>query len=141
MRRTSISGIIVERSSDRRTKTRRDVFLEVEIYDVGEPAHARALYRDPKVAQTRHRVLKDVGAEARVDESRVLDYGVEFRKGRFFVRVAVFEKGEVALNAAVVFSGISSTKLLQEIRYFLRGTRREVWGVGIIPDRAGHRRR
>ena len=86
-------------------------FLEVEIYDMGEPAHARALYRDPKGAQTPHPVLKDVSAEARVDESRVFDYGVEFRKGRFFVRVVAFEKGEDALNAAVLFAKYVSNKI------------------------------
>jgi hypothetical protein len=85
--------------------------LEVEIYDVGEPAHARALYRDPKGAQTSNRFLKDLDTEARVDESRVLDYGVEFRKGRFFVRVVVFEKGEDALNAAVLFAAHISRKI------------------------------
>jgi hypothetical protein len=82
----------------------RGWLLEVEIYDVGEPAHARALFRDPKRAQTPNRFLKDLDTEARVDESRVLDYGVEFRKGRFFVRVMVFEQGEDALNAAVLFA-------------------------------------
>ncbi len=85
--------------------------LEVEIYDVGEPAHARALYRDPKVARTSNRSLKNVDTEARVDESRVLDYGVEFRKGRFFVRVVVFEKGEDALNAAVLFAAHISRRI------------------------------
>ena len=86
-------------------------FLEVEIYDLGEQAHARALYRDPKIAQTPNHILKDVDTEARVDESRVLDYGVEFRKGRFFVRVVVFEKGEDALNAAVLFAKVVSNKI------------------------------
>ena len=85
--------------------------LEVEIYDVGEPAHARALYRDPKIAQTRHRVLKDMDTEARVDESRVFDYGVEFRQGRFFVRVVVFERGEDALNAAVLIAAYISKRI------------------------------
>ena len=86
-------------------------FLEVEIYDVGKPAHARALYRDPKGAQTPNHILKDVDTEACVDESRVLDYGVEFRKGRFFVRVMVFEKGEDALNAAVLFAAYISRRI------------------------------
>ena len=85
--------------------------LEVEIYDVGEPAHARALYRDPKGAQTPNRFLKDVDTEARVDEGRVFDHGVEFRKGRFFVRVVVFEKGEDALTAAVLFAAYVSNNI------------------------------
>jgi len=80
------------------------VELEVAVYDQGSPEDARALYEDPRVVPSPSRALEDIGDVARVDEGGLFHYGVEFVKGRFFVRVTVQDKTEDGLNTALLFA-------------------------------------
>lgn len=70
--------------------------LKVEIYEHGSPLMAYGIYaqmRSPGLA------LHDIGNEAFSDE-----YSVNFWKDRFYVRVAVFEKGEESDAALKLFA-------------------------------------
>jgi hypothetical protein len=70
--------------------------LKVEIYEHGSPLMAYGIYaqmRSPGLA------LHDIGNEAFSDE-----YSINFWKGRFYVRVAVFETGEDSDAALALFA-------------------------------------
>lgn len=78
--------------------------VEISIYDQGDPLSARELYNDPLMVPTPHRVLPDLGGEARLNESGLFDYTIEFYQGRFFVRVTVSDTSDDALNTALLFA-------------------------------------
>ena len=78
--------------------------VEVVIYDQGTPEQARALYQDPLMEPSTSRVLDGPGEEARIDESGLFVYGVEFMQDRFFVRVTIQDKSDDALNTAMLFA-------------------------------------
>lgn len=78
--------------------------VEISIYDQGDPLSARELYNDPLMVPTPHRALPDLGDEARVDESGLFDYSIEFWQGRFFVRVTVSDTSADALHTALLFA-------------------------------------
>ncbi len=80
-----------------------DKGLKVEIYDQGTPLMAYGIYsqfRSPGVK------LYDIGAEAFGDE-----YSVAFRKDRYYVRVAVFEKTPELHAQAEQFARIIAGKI------------------------------
>ncbi len=77
--------------------------LKVEIYEHGSPLMAFGIYsqfRSPGVK------LYDIGAEAFGDE-----YSIIFRKDRYYVRVAVFEKNPDLLAEAQRFAGLIAGKI------------------------------
>ena len=70
--------------------------LKVEIYELGSPLMAYGIYaqmRSPGLS------LHEIGNEAFSDE-----YSINFWKDRFYVRVAVFEKGEESDAALKLFA-------------------------------------
>ena len=80
-----------------------DKGLKVEIYEHGSPLMAYGIYsqfRSPGVK------LYDIGAEAFGDE-----YSITFRKDRYYVRVAVFEKTPELLAEAQRFAGLIAGKV------------------------------
>ncbi len=85
-------------------KNPSDLLLKIDIYDQGSEDNARDLYHDSLMEPSPSRSLSGVGVEARVDESALFTYSVEFWKGRFFVRITVYEKSNDALTAATVFA-------------------------------------
>jgi len=77
--------------------------LKVEIYEHGSPLMAFGIYsqfRSPGVK------LYDIGAEAFGDE-----YSITFRKDRYYVRVAIFEKNPDLLAEAQRFAGLIAGKV------------------------------
>jgi len=81
-----------------------DLLLRVDIYDQGNEDNARELYHDSSMEPSPSRALSGVGTEARVDESALFAYVVELWKGRFFVRITVYDKSDDALATAVIFA-------------------------------------
>lgn len=80
-----------------------DKGLKVEIYEHGSPLMAFGIYsqfRSPGVK------LYDIGAEAFGDE-----YSITFRKDRYYVRVAVFEKNPDLLAEAQRFAGLIAGRI------------------------------
>ena len=83
-----------------------DKGLKVEIYEHGSPLMAFGIYsqfRSPGVK------LYDIGAEAFGDE-----YSIAFRKDRYYVRVAIFEKSPELLAEAQNFARLIAGKIASE---------------------------
>jgi hypothetical protein len=85
-------------------KNSKSIELEVSIFDQENAQNARQLYQDPLVVPKPGRIFENLGDEARVDERGLFHYGVEFIKGRYFVRVVIQDKSEKGLNTAILFS-------------------------------------
>ena len=78
--------------------------VEVEIYDQGSAENARTLYEDPKMVPSPSRAVEDLGTRARVDESGLFHYRVEFIQDRFFVGITIQDKTDDGLNTAMLFA-------------------------------------
>jgi len=78
--------------------------LEVYIFDQGSVQNTLDLFENPFNKPAHGRDLKDVGETARLDESPLFSYGVEFIQKGFFVRVVVQDKSDEGLKAAVSFA-------------------------------------
>ncbi|MGQ9631857.1 MAG: DUF6599 family protein [bacterium] len=81
-----------------------EMFLTVEIYGMESPQNAQTLYKDIFLEEPT--ALKGVGEAARLAEKLVGAYVLEFRKGRFFVRVTTTAKTDEAKSAALSFAKI-----------------------------------
>jgi len=74
--------------------------LEVALYDQGNAEKARALFEDPLIAPNPEKVLKDLGAMARLDERGLFHHSLEFIQDRFFGRVIIQDKSDQGLETA-----------------------------------------
>lgn len=81
----------------------------VRIYDQGNRDNARKTY--DKVATGIGIPWDGAGAEARIDESGLASYTIEFWQENFFVQVIIEEKTDSALNIAKLFASHVSDKI------------------------------
>ncbi len=78
--------------------------MEVHIFDQGSSQNAENIFENPFARPSRSREIKNLGEKARLDESSLFSYGVDFIQKGFFVRVIVQDKSEDGLNAATSFA-------------------------------------
>jgi len=82
----------------------KGVELEVYIFNQGTPQNAQDLYEDPFTKPSRSKEITNLGEKARIDESTLFHYGVEFIQKHFYVRVIIQDKTEGGLNVAILFA-------------------------------------
>ncbi len=81
------------------------VLLTLRVYDVGDTANARAVYEDSRVNSGLETPWTDgPGDAARIDESPLFAYELEFRADRFYIWLTIGEKSDGALNIARLFA-------------------------------------
>jgi len=83
--------------------------VHLRIYDQGNEANARKIY--DKVATGIGIPWDGAGTEARIDESALASYTIEFWQKNFFIQVVVEEKTDPALNVAKLFASHVSSKI------------------------------
>lgn len=83
--------------------------LHLRIYDQWSEANAKAVY--DIVDFDTSPPWNGAGEEARIDESGLAVYMVEFRQGDFFVQVIVEEKTDEALDTAKLFASYVSDRI------------------------------
>jgi hypothetical protein len=83
--------------------------LHLRTYDQGSEENARAVY--DKVGTGIGIPWDEAGAEARIDESGLATYMVEFWQQNFFVQVVIEEKTDEALNVAKLFASHASSEI------------------------------
>jgi hypothetical protein len=92
-------------------KGSKETELEVFIFDQGTPQNAEDLYENPFTKPTRIREIAHLGEKARIDESPLFCYGIEFVQRGFFVRVIIQDKTDAGLNAATSFARFISKRI------------------------------
>ncbi len=85
--------------------------LEVHIFDQGDPQNAGDLFENPYAKPGRAKEIADLGEKARIDETPLFCYGVDFVQKGFFVRVIVQDKTDEGLKAAVSFAGFIAKRI------------------------------
>ena len=85
--------------------------LEVYIFDQGSPQNAKNLYEDPFNTPPREKEISYLGEKARIDESALFCYGVEYIQKGFFVRVIIQDRTEEGLNVAISFARFISKRI------------------------------
>lgn len=83
--------------------------VNVRIYDQGSSANSLAVYH--KVSTGIGIPWSGAGTEARVDESGLAAYTIEFWQQNFFVQVTIDEKTDDALNIAKLFASHISSQI------------------------------
>jgi hypothetical protein len=83
--------------------------VHLRIYDQGNSENARAVY--DKVSTGIGIPWDGAGVEARVDESALAAYVVEFWEENFFVQVVIEEKTDESLNIAKLFASHVSSEI------------------------------
>ena len=83
--------------------------VTIRIYDQGSESNARTLY--DKVATGIDVPWNGAGTEARIDESALASYTIEFSQSNFFVQVIIEQKTDESLNIAKLFATHISQKI------------------------------
>ena len=83
--------------------------VTVRIYDQGTEANARIVY--DKIATGIGIPWSGAGKDARIDESALACYTIEFWQGNFFIQVIIEQKSDEALNIAKLFASHISQKI------------------------------
>ncbi len=82
--------------------------LELRIFDMGDTTNAKNVYHDSRVesgAETPWTEQGHAGVEARIDETSLFDYKIEFWQDRFYVWITIREeKTPAGLNTAKLFA-------------------------------------
>ena len=82
--------------------------LRLRIFDMGDTTNARAVYHDSRIetgAETPWTEAGHAGSEARIDETLLFDYRIDFWENRFYVEVVIYdEKTPQGLNIAKLFA-------------------------------------
>ena len=86
-----------------------DAAVHVRIYDQGSEANAAAVY--DRVATGIGMPWHEAGMEARIDESALAVYTVEFWQRNMYVQVLIEEKSDAALNIAKLFASHVSREI------------------------------
>jgi len=92
-------------------KNPKGVELEAHIYDQGAPQNAGELFENPYAKPGRARELAGIGEKARIDETPLFCYAVDFVQKGFYVRVIVQDKTEEGLKAALSFAGFIAKRI------------------------------
>ncbi len=83
--------------------------VSLRIYDQGNEENAQKVY--DRVATGIGTPWTGAGVEARIDESAIASYTIEFWIKNFFVQVIIDEKSDEALNTAKLFASHVSGKV------------------------------
>jgi len=82
--------------------------LELRIFDMGDTTNAKDVYHDSRIesgAETPWTEQSHAGVEARIDETFLFDYNIEFWEERFYVWITIHdEKTQAGLNVAKLFA-------------------------------------
>jgi len=89
----------------------KGVELEAYIFNQGTPQNAQDLYEDPFTKPSRSKEITNIGEKARIDESTLFYYGVEFIQKQFYVRIIIQDKTEEGLNVAISFARFISKRI------------------------------
>ena len=81
-----------------------EVSLEVRIFDMGASSNAKDVYDAVGTGgETPWNDPNHAGEEARIDETQLFSYSIDFWKDRFFSRVTIKKKNDEALSVAKTF--------------------------------------
>lgn len=81
--------------------------LELRIFDMGDTINASDVYHDPRIETGNETPWTDnhAGVEARIDETALFDYKIDFWEDRFYVWITIYEeKTPAGLNVAKLFA-------------------------------------
>jgi len=82
--------------------------IRLRIFDLGDTTNARAVYHDSRIEtglETPWTEAGHAGTEARIDNSSLYDYRIDFWKDRFYVEIVIFEEQTLqGLNIAKLFA-------------------------------------
>jgi hypothetical protein len=82
--------------------------IRLRIFDIGNAANASAVYHDSRIEngnETPWTETEHAGTEARIDETLLFDYRLDFWQDRFYVEIIIFEeKTPQGLNIAKLFA-------------------------------------
>jgi hypothetical protein len=81
-----------------------DVDLELRVFDQGDAAGAAGVYAATASGAETPWTENSPGTAARIDESLLFSYKVEFHYQEFFVWITIMEKSDAALNVAKLFA-------------------------------------
>ena len=85
--------------------------LEVYIFDQGTPQNAGDLFEDPFTKPSRVKDMANLGEKARIDESALFCYGIDYIQKGFLVRVIIQDRTEEGLNVAISFARAISKRI------------------------------
>ena len=85
--------------------------MEVQIFNQGKSQNAEDIFENPFAKPSRGGEIRNIGEKARIDESSLFSYGVDFIQKGFFVRVIIQDKTEEGLNAAISFARSISNRI------------------------------
>ncbi len=85
--------------------------LDIHIFDQKTPQNARELYEDPFVKPSRMKDISDLGDKARIDETPLFAYVIDFIQKGFFVRVIIQDRTEEGIKTATAFARNISRKI------------------------------
>ncbi|MDD5529794.1 MAG: hypothetical protein PHX21_07165 [bacterium] len=77
--------------------------LEVRIYDQTDSTGAKNVYHGASGTGTPW-TTNPAGTEARIDETLLFDYRIDFRQDKFFVSITIYAKTQSALDVAKFFA-------------------------------------
>lgn len=86
-----------------------NALVSLRIYDQGSDENAQKVY--DRVATGIGTPWNGAGAEARIDESALASYTIEFWLKNFYVQVIIDDKSDEALNIAKLFASHVSGKI------------------------------
>ena len=82
--------------------------IRLRIFDQGDTTNARAVYHDGRIEtglETPWAEAGHAGTEARIDNSSLYDYRIDFWQDRFYVEIVIFEEQTPeGLNIAKLFA-------------------------------------
>jgi hypothetical protein len=82
--------------------------IRLRIFDMGDTTNARAVYHDSRIetgTETPWTETGHAGTEARIDETLLFDYRIDFWEDRFYVEIVIYdEKTPQGLNIAKLFA-------------------------------------
>lgn len=82
--------------------------IRLRIFDMGDSTNARAVYHDSRIetgAETPWAEAGHAGVEARIDETLLFDYRIDFWSSRFYAEIIILnEKTPQGLNIAKLFA-------------------------------------
>jgi hypothetical protein len=82
--------------------------IRLRIFDMGDTTNARAVYHDSRIetgTETPWTEAGHAGVEARIDETLLFDYRIEFWSNRFYAEIIIlYEKTPQGLNIAKLFA-------------------------------------
>lgn len=85
--------------------------IELYVFDQGSPENAELVYDDDRSGMGTPWTDDPAGTEARIDDSGLWAYVIEFWEERFFVELTIHEKSDEALEILKLFARNVSSKI------------------------------